>query len=297
MGQWKLWKAISNRYNQFSIGTTKDHKVTNNTNNQDNMNNNLIPITPGHYQSNASRNSETPKIVRVLGIDPNTEGRWLCNNGKVVSLSDYELKQDYFRLAMVATKNETTVAPPLSIFAGIGDVYDESEEAENNDIPDEPVYSDNFRIVSPAQTNIVFPEPVAKQNMHDPLILSILDKCAVSSGSIDFSLNVSIDKNKLIASIGMFELSKDACINAIVDRLHNTDIIRQIAIQLVTESMPEPKQVPVPTQPMIIEQPTHISSNGTALPLVVPIPTEPAPELISAVNALDAIINKLNTNQ
>ena len=267
MGQWKLWKAISNRYNKFSIGTTKDHKVTNNTNNQDNMNNNLIPITPGHYQSNASRNSETPKIIRVLGIDPNAEGRWLCNNGKVVSLSDYELKQDYFRLAMAATKNETTVTPPLSIFAGIGDESDESE------------YSGNFDVA------MVFPEPVAKQNIHDPLILSILDKCAVSSGSIDFSLNVSIDKNKLIASIGMFELSKEACIAAIVDRLHNTDIIRQIAIQLVTESISEPKQapfVPVPTQPMIIEQPT---------------PPEPAPELVSAVNALDAIINKLNTNQ
>lgn len=241
------------------------------------MNNNLIPITPGHYQSNASRNSETPKIVRVLGIDPNTEGRWLCNNGKVVSLSDYELKQDYFRLAMVATKNETTVAPPLSIFAGIDDI-DEPEEVENMDILDEHVYSDNFGIVSSVRPSMVFPEPVAKQNIHDPLILSILDKCAVSSGSIDFSLNVSIDKNKLIASIGMFELSKDACINAIVDRLHNTDIIRQIATQLVTESIPEPKQTPE-----VIDAPF--------------VPTEPAPELISAVNALDAIINKLNTNQ
>lgn len=286
MVQWKLWKAISNRYNQFSIGTTKDHKVTNNTNNQDNMNNNLIPITPGHYQSNASRNSETPKIIRVLGIDPNAEGRWLCNNGKVVSLSDYELKQDYFRLAMAATKNETTVAPPLSIFAGIGD-------AEVNDESDESEYSGNFDVVSTFRPNMVFPEPVAKQNIHDPLILSILDKCAVNSRSIDFSLNVSIDKNKLIASIGMFELSKEACIAAIVDRLNNTDIIRQIAIQLVTESISEPKQAP----PMIIEQPIHISSNGTTLPVGVPIPSETAPELISAVNALDAIINKLNTNQ
>ena len=190
----------------------------------------------GHWREKGTENSETQKIIRIIGPCPDiTRPNHFVDSDKKV-YSEYELLENYDYLA--TTHNDKSKTPKkLNLLAGLGNSEDIEDietgnKAHKISIEEIPKHSFN---TPPTVHNINIPT-TPTNNFLDNIFkkLDVKDKSPIN---INFELILGFNMEKLRNTIELLDLNVDEVSEYIVNNLiSKKDLINSLTKQITEEN-------------------------------------------------------------
>lgn len=223
--------------------------------NTNTKNNNMI--TPGHYKEKFS-NTENPVIIKIVGPDPNNEGKYLSIEGK--SYSESNLMENYIPLVTAPTEEsfKQSLNKSKKLFGDFKPITEENakivETIEKHDKYDYvDTYQNTSLIVDVIQENKIVQTPAFKEvqepeheykNILEKLNLTTINKQSQEKFGIPatkekqtISLNLQIDLNydidKIKQTINILELDSKKVAEYLISTIkNNTDILKLVGNEI-----------------------------------------------------------------
>lgn len=214
-------------------------------------------ITPGHYKEKFS-NTENPVIIKIVGPDPNSEGKYLSIEGK--SYSESNLLENYIPLLTAPSEErfKQSVNKSKKLFGDFKPITQENAKiVETIEKHDKYDYVDTYEedqdlkeiikeakmVQTPSSREVQEPEHEYK-NILEKLNLTTINKQSQEKFGIPatkekqtISLNLEIDLNydidKIKQTINILELDSKKVAEYLISTIkHNTDILKLVGNEI-----------------------------------------------------------------
>jgi hypothetical protein len=226
-------------------------------------------IRPGHYRLKSTLDSDTAKIIRIMGQDPQNPNFWLTIEGE--RYSDYDIQSGWVFINTSHTESVPEKQNMQKVFKGLGTSQETSDVIPAPSLPSEHSIITHHR--EPVKKTIE--EEILTKCHIDTINKENFDKHGIEtklrskSIDIDFSLEIPYDIDRLKKTVKLLDLDVKRIAKFLTTQILQLDIsqiIEYSVCKLLLESDDNERII----DGNLLVQPTETIPVSNVIPIVIP---------------------------